>query len=59
MKRVLMLAAALVASIAVQAEYPDKPIRLVVPFGAGTTIRLSVMSGSLGQAWFAECPPRG
>lgn len=35
MKRVLMLAAAMLASIAVQAEYPEKPIRLVVPFGAG------------------------
>ena len=35
MKRLLMLAAAMLASIAVQAEYPEKPIRLVVPFGAG------------------------
>lgn len=51
MKRVLMLAAAMLASIAVQAEYPDKPIRLVVPFGAGGVTDTSgrVVAEALGK----------
>jgi tripartite-type tricarboxylate transporter receptor subunit TctC len=51
MKRVLMLAAAMLASLAVQAEYPDKPIRLVVPFGAGGVTDTSgrVVAEALGK----------
>lgn len=51
MKRVLMLAAALLASLAVQAEYPEKPIRLVVPFGAGGVTDTSgrVVAEALGK----------
>ena len=51
MKTVLMLAAAMLASIAVQAEYPEKPIRLVVPFGAGGVTDTSgrVVAEALGK----------
>lgn len=51
MKKVLMLAAAMVASIAVHAEYPEKPIRLVVPFGAGGVTDTSgrVVAEALGK----------
>jgi tripartite-type tricarboxylate transporter receptor subunit TctC len=51
MKRVLMMVAAMLASIAVQAEYPEKPIRLVVPFGAGGVTDTSgrVVAEALGK----------
>lgn len=51
MKRALMLAAAMLASMAVQAEYPEKPIRLVVPFGAGGVTDTSgrVVAEALGK----------
>ena len=51
MKRVLMLAAAMLASLAVQAEYPEKTIRLVVPFGAGGVTDTSgrVVAEALGR----------
>ena len=51
MKRVLMLAAAMLASLAVQAEYPEKTIRLVVPFGAGGVTDTSgrVVAEALGK----------
>ena len=35
MKRTLLAAAALLAATAALADYPDKPITLIVPFAAG------------------------
>ncbi len=40
MKRMLVLAAALVVAVPALAQYPNRPIRIVVPFGAGSATDL-------------------
>ncbi len=55
MKRTLILAAALLVAVPAFAQYPSKPIRIVVPFGAGSATDLiarvlgSSVSAAVGQ----------
>jgi tripartite-type tricarboxylate transporter receptor subunit TctC len=63
MKRLLGAVAALFTAITVQAQYPDKPIRLVVPFAAGGVTDTSgrvvaeALSRRLGQPIVIENKP--
>src|SRR5262245_25814885 len=52
MKRLLLLACAALFATASQAQFPSKPIRVVVPFGAGssTDIVMRIIAVPLGQA---------
>ena len=52
MKRLLAFAAALALSASAGAQYPSKPVRMVVPFGAGssTDIVARIIGQPLGQA---------
>ncbi len=60
MKRITTIAAALLLSFAAQADFPDKPIRLVVPFAAGGVTDTSgrvvaeALSKRLGQPIIVE-----
>src|SRR6266513_10300 len=60
MKRVLLTLAAVAISIGARAEFPEKPIRLIVPFAPGgvtdTSGRLvaEVLGKRLGQPIFIE-----
>ena len=55
MKRMLVLAAALVVAVPALAQYPNRPIRIVVPFGAGSATDLisrvlgNSVSAAIGQ----------
>lgn len=55
MKRTLVLAAALLVAVPAFAQFPSKPIRIVVPFGAGSATDLiarvlgSSVSAAVGQ----------
>lgn len=64
MKRIIMAAAlALAASSGAQAAFPDHPIRLVVPFGAGGITDIVArqvgkgMGDALGQSVVVENRP--
>jgi tripartite-type tricarboxylate transporter receptor subunit TctC len=63
MKKLLGIVAALLIAAAAQAEYPDKPIRLVVPFAAGGVTDTSgrvvaeALSRRLGQPIVIENKP--
>lgn len=52
MKRTLVLAAALLVAVPAFAQYPNKPIRIVVPFGAGSATDLisRVLGNSVSAA---------
>lgn len=52
MKRMLVLAAALLVAVPASAQYPNKPIRIVVPFGAGSATDLisRVLGNSVSAA---------
>lgn len=52
MKRILVLAAALLVAVPALAQFPNKPIRIVVPFGAGSATDLisRVIGGSVSAA---------
>ena len=60
MKKLLALAAALLLSVAAHAEYPEKPIRLIVPFAPGGVTDTSgrvvaeALSRRLGQSIVVE-----
>lgn len=60
MKRLLALVAALALSVAAQGQYPDKPIRLIVPFAPGGVTDTSgrvvadALSKRLGQPIVVE-----
>jgi tripartite-type tricarboxylate transporter receptor subunit TctC len=63
MKRLLFLAAVLLAAATANAEFPDKPIRLIVPFAAGGVTDTSgrvvadALSRRLGQPIIVENKP--
>jgi tripartite-type tricarboxylate transporter receptor subunit TctC len=63
LKRLLGLVAALLSATALQAQYPDKPIRLIVPFAAGGVTDTSgrvvaeALSRRLGQPIVVENKP--
>jgi tripartite-type tricarboxylate transporter receptor subunit TctC len=52
MKRKIILAAALLFAAQAFAQYPSKPIRVVVPFGAGsaTDVITRILSASVSSA---------
>ncbi len=60
MKRITLIAAALLLSFAARADFPDKPIRLIVPFAAGGVTDTSgrvvaeALSKRLGQPIVVE-----
>src|SRR5438046_9739007 len=61
--RVLILAAALLGAASAAAQYPSKPVRVLVPFGAGSStdivmrILAQPLSQSLGQPVVVENKP--
>jgi len=61
--RVLILAAALLGAASAAAQYPSKPVRVLVPFGAGSStdivmrILAQPLSQSLGQPLVVENKP--
>ncbi len=60
MKRTLVMAAALLVAVPAFAQYPNKPIRIVVPFGAGSATDLisrvlgNSVSAAVGQSVVVE-----